>query len=1730
MADEKLIFEIGFDLDGAVQVAIKDGKKAITKIQKELGKTPIQLDVDTKSLRAELKKLNDEWNKLSASQRAGVEGTKLREQYRALTLEATGYTSTLRSAVSVEDKATAAKQRATKATERQNSAYRTQITYLQRLVQRMLAYASMHQTIGFLRNIVAVTKEFELQRVALGSIIGDLNQANTLFEQIKAAAVKSPFEIKDLVTYTKQLAAYKIEQDELFETTQRLADISAGLGVGMERLVLAYGQIRATGYLRASEVRQLTEAGIPIVEELAEKMSKLRGETISAADVMQLISERAISFEQVKDIFDDMTSAGGMFYKMQEKQAETLAGQISNLKDSFSIMYDEMGRTEEINGIMTGVIATIKSLAENWRVVGNIAMWSIGAALGYAKVLKPLGQLISKQRLLNKALEEYSLARAMAYMSRQTGNKALAEEAKEHLELARAARESAKGIKGVAASLKAVGNFIKTNAIGILITAVATLASWLYSSWKESKRLNEELAKIDAEGALQISQEIRNFEYLAKVIRETADGSKMQREALEELKRSYGDLLPSQDQEILSLIKLQEGYESVTNAIRNKINAQIYEQKMSTITSEYVESIGDAQTDVKEYLEDLGFSSVEIGRVFDALDKAMQEGRLRFGDSIEDSARTIRDIIQEQTGRVVDDLFYVDQSYYGFARTYWTGFGRSIKDLAEYYGEFNDAIKELEDTQSRALNVVWDYQQRYEALKDTISEENAGIDSTTYEGQQQIIKNSLKAWRNHFVELSDIFASVPEGGIIFFDNFRSEIEALPEDLRAYIRAIQEEYESLVPSDMSQLIQTTLESYASQVGISMDKVKEHLMTNGTTTKDWASGIEDSLSALTTKLEEYRTIQSRASEFYPGIVRDYTDEISETEKEIEVLNFLMETFKQFFEVSSSRTTTTKNPRIEQLNKELATVEKIYKEYQALRKYMHEEDARASIEQMFGNVSLEYLSQAMSPYEMRAQLERALEQARKLGDREQILELEYKLGKFDADEAKRQLEDDLRYLSDQLSRTKTAKEFFDRMLGMTGDRELSATLTMSVYGTTGDDLQRLMTQQILEAFKGVDISEAILGGNKWDYNVLAGFVEQLPEEQRQNAQSIVDNWRKANADILTDLQKSYEDFMTYEERKTRVVERQIAERKNIEESLYDDDEKAKLIEASEKRRDRELADIAIEEFKASEDWAKSFEDLENLATPTIERLMTKLKEFIDTQEDLTPEQLKTLTNEYKKLYDGLIQRNPLEAISDAVKEYKLAIANIQDIQRQLDFARELGDDNLIAQIERDLTDAFDDAQKATSKLQKGLSGLSDKFSQAQQLVESFADTLGISEDTGFGAFLSGISDALGGVSKAFNFAQIAVQLFDGSIKSMLASNPIGWILLAVSAIISAVQAIANVRVKRIDNEIERLEGQLASLEYAYDRLQKAQEKAFGTDYIRNYQQQLENLEAQQEAYLKQADLERSKGKKADEEKIKEYEEAYREATDNIKDMQSELSEYFLGTDLTSAARDFANAWIDAYKEFGSTTDAMKEKFQDMIQNMIVESFAARVIASALEDVFDEIDKSMSDGIFDMSEATKVANMTNQAIDNIDVGMNNLMNALSQAGLSVRGMGSNLTGISRDIATASEESILGLAAGINTQNFYISQVPTKLDTIIGLLRGDGAMPQGSAMTLQDVMIAQNQFLSHLPTIAQHTAETVAECKQIVVETRRTADALDRVIKPKGTQTTYTMNTTLGS
>ena len=120
----------------------------------------------------------------------------------------------------------------------------------QQMAAMAATYFSFAGAVNLVKTLTNVTAEFEMQRVTLGAILQDTQKANELFGQLKELAVMSPFQFKDLASYAKQLSAFSIPVGELYDTTKMLADVSAGLGVGMDRLVLAYGQIRSASFLR----------------------------------------------------------------------------------------------------------------------------------------------------------------------------------------------------------------------------------------------------------------------------------------------------------------------------------------------------------------------------------------------------------------------------------------------------------------------------------------------------------------------------------------------------------------------------------------------------------------------------------------------------------------------------------------------------------------------------------------------------------------------------------------------------------------------------------------------------------------------------------------------------------------------------------------------------------------------------------------------------------------------------------------------------------------------------------------------------------------------------------------------------------------------------------------------------------------------------------------------------------------------------------------------------------------------------------------------------------------------------------------------------------------------------------------------------------------------------------------------------------------------------------------
>ena len=241
----------------------------------------------------------------------------------------------------------------------------------------------------FFMNLINIGGEFEKQKLALNAMLGSMDKANTLYTQIKDLAVKSPFRFGELTNYTKQLTSFGFQYKDIFSTTKKLADISAGVGVDMSRIILAYGQVFTAHYLRGQELRQFTEAGIPMVDALAKRFTNLRGEAVSAGDVFNMISNKEVAFEDVKAVLDEMTDSGGRFYNMQEKLSESLSGKWSNFHDQIEIMYSEI--EADNNGILKGIVSFMTAFVKNWKLLKNIA---VGALVFYAL-------LSTKNRLLN---------------------------------------------------------------------------------------------------------------------------------------------------------------------------------------------------------------------------------------------------------------------------------------------------------------------------------------------------------------------------------------------------------------------------------------------------------------------------------------------------------------------------------------------------------------------------------------------------------------------------------------------------------------------------------------------------------------------------------------------------------------------------------------------------------------------------------------------------------------------------------------------------------------------------------------------------------------------------------------------------------------------------------------------------------------------------------------------------------------------------------------------------------------------------------------------------------------------------------------------------------------------------------------------------------------------------------------------------------------------------------
>ena len=1511
-----------------------------------------------------------------------------------------------------ENRLTAVRNKIKSATKEQktyNTALSESHSRLGTLIKSTVAYFSLRQVTNFLRNIRAVTAEFEMQRVALGGIIQDSDKASELFKQIKAAAIKSPFEIKDLVSYTKQLSAYRIETDQLFETTQRLADVSSGLGVDMGRIILAYGQVRAASVLRGQELRQFTEAGIPLVELLAEKFSQLSGRMVNTAEVFDLISKRAVSFKMIKEIFEDMTNAGGMFYKMQEKQAETLQGKWMNLKDSVSIMYDEIGNTKDIHTAMEWMLSFATALMNNWRTVGKVLGGVIASMTAYKIAVTNTTIAINAQTAANAIAQKMEWSRQIG-MSK-TISLIFGETAARKIQIALMRTYVAVKAKEVAATNLFTKAFYKMtaallkNPYALAIAGITALGYGLYQLMTNANKAK--ISVDDFEKSLESFKQSKShakdiddlcaaYDELNKKTDKTAEEQKKLERITKDLAKAYPSAVAGVDAQTGALKINTKAIKSNNEAVKEAIKLALMQDKTSA----------EAELAKREAERDKIARELERGKV------------TRFGPYNTQYEGDLTEEERAARGRRITEL---------------------EAEIKQYSNLVEDAEKQLEGY-SEEVGVWLDF------FDDKWRLSLTGY-SYTLQSTGQRVRAFTKEQIENFTSLKDAMDAAAKG-------YKEQKEAVEFYTHAYNAATgskKNQMKAALADAQAQLAMYTkiltdndamyLTAQKGKGGASSDPFIIQIENRIKFMKDFQKGYESLLKYMSSSA----ALQKEGSIMQGRGVALGIDPSEQKRAATDLSGWLEDLKKTVFAEAQKKGA--KGDILDFLGLKINSG--VLREYQSLIQSIFDTKTDIDTSQMSKN------------------FDKAIKQ-----------------------------------LSTELKNTEAARNFYKDILGQTGDEQLATTLTVSVYGDIGKDFKDRIKAQLDKAFaslsKADQTPEMKTAIDTQDFGYLLSNLDKFSQEWQKVLQEAASSSIQYNAKWLKDLVSSYEKHKTFEERITETKQREAQQRVEIqkwevEQIAAIDKDATKTTEektaakakvkatstqmqaASTSKEAKEVSNIEMEALKATYEWTKAFEDMDNVSTTTLKNLIALLTSYIDKWKDSgdAPESLKAAVQALEQAQAQITERNPYQGAIKGIKDYIKAKQTANRLEKEGKKGTQ------------EYKEAQDAMRKAMKSTEKSVNDVGNTFNTFSSIVSSVSDILNLDEMSDGEAVLQGIAAGLTMVGTAL--------VFINAMFTLLETNPI---VLAISAIIASVAALgmimSNLSTAGANREIEKQQQTVDALEKSYKRLEKAMEDSFGSDYIYNYQEQMKNLQAQADAYQKMADAERSKGRKADDDKIKEYEESMDDILEKMDDIKHQLSEYFSGTDLTSAAEDFAKSWIDAYREFSSTSSAMKEKFKEMIDNMVVKSLAGKVMQNILKPVFDAIDEYSKDGALTEKDIANIAAMSVAKTEEINTAMTALMERLTAAGVNIRATGSSLSGISKDIAGASEESINALASGINTQNFYMSYMPNidrNVAAILVAIQGGTTPNTVAAPQTTSVQFGDDTFRGQMSRIDENVA-----------------------------------------
>lgn len=1580
--------------------------------------------------------------------------------------------------------------------------------YLSRWAQRVAFAFSLDTIKNFIGQVAEVRGQFELSERSLEAILQNKTKADEIFNKTVELAVKSPFRIKDLVDYTRQLSAYRIESDKLYDTTKRLADVSAGLGVDMGRLILAYGQVKAAAYLRGSEVRQFTEAGINIYGELQDYFKEVKGEAYTTAQIVDMISKRKVTFEDVEAIFQRMTDKGGTFYNMQEVQAETLQGKISNLKDAFDVMLNDIGKSSE--GTLKTMVSWTTSMLNNWE---SIAV-AVKALIAVLLLLR-----------LQAAETGVGMSRIFSVVAADQASKSIS-----FLQLFK------KGLKSAGTAAMTFGknltSAIASNAwliaISLAIQAVWSIGEAIYDYNQKIKKAEEETIKARGE----IDAIANSYNNLAESAKKASGGS-----VDKNLEKNVDDRR-AQLQKLIDL--------AAKDGLTFKINVeQIDEKKLD-------ETFRNVEKKYKGFIDDL-----EVTRRNYAKNDVWNTW---FTDGLDDDAEDYRDAVVDvlskssQMERIIANI----NSNYKNATT----------ATKQYFDEIRKGQKENEsniDYQTRIFELLKKINNVETGSSATLPDYLKGVKDDFYDlwvPMNKVFETSQELERefdNVFGDLRKKYNNDPVQIQAHIDKIAAE-----KDWSQYERDLAYRHFGInvfINKDTMEKQVSWVDNYISnffskkKFGLNLvvkviddDKGLESFIEKGDqaakAAKNWQE-VEKRLAAVRKNQKEIDIDDSIRKIFKAGEIPLGQKTISVDTVRKKVKAYKEAAIKEAkslgvdpFEKQNNKVDKQRDKEQRDILQErISLLKDMNQKYNTLLKSESKEQALTKTRSMFKLSAQNVGLNANSILPDDATTAREIE---KLGAK--YKELAKKSGAFRTSAeirlhiSEKEYEKMREGISSNIDEAFNGLQLYKKLKG----EGLSDRYIKSMFGniaTSFDDVRNAIDDEFNKyIFKDYE-SKYGSNINKWG----DGVINQYNKDIANTANVLKERFGDSDIDkdylsrVKNINKQEHQDQVEQAQELIKAYKQQLSDQLQLDRWYIDErnklqnnteisktpDLQKQLQENLDTQYKRKTDENKWKDFQNSDMYVRLFENLDQVSSKALDAMATRLRDMRDNLNNLDPTQLKAVVDQIKKVDEVRNSRNPFKAFTSGIKEMIKAGKDLkknggisryielndqsQNLKVQLEASNRLvetlelqyneiekingkgSDEAKAAALRLSINKGIRDSLKSQLKLtDEQIAKLGTIMTEEEQAKAKFSKSVTDITDivSSMASAFSGLFEALGGSDEQLQNTLGIVDSIGQAVGSYYRGNYAGVVSGAVVALTGIVKLFNNE--SSIDKEIKRQERAITKLQKRYEDLKKSMNDAFSTERLYKYNQQsVEALEKEKAAY--EAMIKAEQGRKhADEDKIQSWRSEIDSINDTITELSESLTEELGGfgskSNYKSAAEAFANAWVDAFNEGNDSLDALNEKFDEYFNNLLTKQVTQRASEKFIKPILESIDKAVavgSEGGNNGLDVTtdELAEIKKLKDQNLEAYNEYLKKMFEMLGVNQTGT-SNISSLQQGIQSVTEATAQALESIINSIRYYLAtqqaDVRVIKDTLLQRLGGIASQSGDSANNIMVSLMQQ--------------------------------------------------------